>query len=714
MHRDRLRILAAAIACAASASLCHAQWIPAEQLPGADKVREIGEAGGRGSGGAGRISEVRWDADAGVLWYRYAGNWRSIPLAGGAPTEGGEPPAAPETKRTPREPRGGRAQQAARVPSPDGRWAAVFDKSNVHLEPVKEGGERIEVTTEGVGKRKFGSADWVYGEELDQTSAMWWSPDGSKLAYYDFDERPVKDYYLLGGLTQTRTRPMVAGYPKPGEDNSIAKLEIFDVASRKRIPVDVGPDATQYVYGARWTPSGDGLLFFRTNRRQDTLDLVLADPATGASRVVLTEKQPNWQKNSPTLRFLEDGHRFIWESESTGWANWQLWDLQKGKIADLTADSFPVEEIVRIDEPGGWLYYTARSSETAINPQLHRARLDGSARERLTREDMHWSGFQISPDGKFFVATKEFVDMPPSTGLYRADGTLVAALTKPGQGPWDKLGLEKPEFLRITAADGKTELYGVLYKPAGFDPAKKYPLVVQPYGGPAFATISTRYQPVEADVGYGVLVARMDNRGTPGRGKAFEDATYLKLGGPDVDDQAQLVKELGKRPYVDAGRVAVTGHSYGGYMTLMLLLRYPELFQVGVAGAPPSDWRQYDTIYTERYMRTPQENEAGYDAGSAVKLAGRLKGRVLLLHGMVDDNVHPANSMSIADAWQRANIPFEMMVFPTSNHGIFVPAHESAKWSYILRNLGLWTPAPVGGAPAAAATAAAAEPMKAK
>jgi dipeptidyl-peptidase-4 len=695
----------AAILLVLPSSVAHAQWAPFEALPGADRVR----AAERPRGNSGRVSEVRWDADGSRAWFQYGGKWKSVAAKDGAVAEG-EPPAAPEKPKEYRAPRGGRAQQATRVPSPDAKWTAVHADANVRLEPAG-GGEPVAVTTEGAGKHWFGSADWVYGEELDQVTAMWWSPDSSMLAYYDFDESPVKDFVLLSGLATTRTKAVVSGYPKPGDRNPVARLEIYDVASRTRTKVDVGQDAEQYVYGVEWSPKGDALLWFRANRRQDRVELMATDPRTGASRVVLAETQATWQKNSPALRFLADGRRFLWESESNGFANWELHDLRDGRIARLTDDPWPAESIVAVDEPNGWLYYTARSGTVGICSQLHRARLDGSRRERLTKDELHHSGFSISPSGTHFVAVGEFVDVPPSASLCAMDGSVVAALTKPAPDPYAKDGIPAPEFLELTADDGVTVLYGLLYKPRGFDPSRTYPLVVEAYGGPLIATVSPRFGSAEPNADFGVLVAKLDNRGTPGRGKAFVGAKYLKLGGPDVDDQATLVRELAKRPYVDGTRVAVTGHSYGGYMALMCVLRHTELFQVAVAGAPPTDWRQYDTIYTERVMRMPAENEAGYDAGSAVKLAGKLKGRVLLLHGMVDDNVHPNNTFAIAQAWQQSSTPFEMMLFPNSDHGIRSPAYEATKWSFILRNFGMWEPKALGAAPAAATGG---EPMKAK
>jgi dipeptidyl-peptidase-4 len=682
-----LALAAPLLAAAASAA---PQWAPLAELPGGARVGSAERPGGD----AGRIRELRWSADGSAAWFQYAGAWRSVSVADGAVGEG-EPPAAPDEPKAYVAPKGGRARQATRVPSPDGAWTAVHADCNVRLEPAAAGEPR-QVTSEGAGKRWFGSADWVYGEELDQVTAMWWSPDSARLAYYDFDESPVPEFTLLGGLSGLRTKAVTQTYPKAGDPNPVAGLEVFELATGRRVKVDVGPEREQYVYGVQWSPKGDALLWFRAPRRQDRVDLMATDPASGTSRVLITERQDTWQENSPTVRFLADGSRFLWESESNGFPNLELWDLRAGKVARVTDDPWVVEGIVHVDEAAGWVYYSARSGKVPVCSQLHRARLDGSARERLTAGELHHSAARISPDGRHFAVTSEFVDVPPTTTLHAMDGRQVAVLAKPAPDPYGKAGIAPPEFLRVVAADGKTELCGLLYRPSGFDPSRRYPLVVEAYGGPLIATVSPRFGSHEAATEFGVLVAKVDNRGTPGRGKAFEGATYMRLGGPDVDDQAALVRELAKRPYVDASRVAVYGHSYGGYMALMCVLRHPDVFQVAVAGAPPTDWRQYDTIYTERAMRTPAENEAGYDAGSAVRLAKGLKGRVLLMHGMVDDNVHPTNAFALAAAWQQASVPFEMQLFPNAAHGIGNPAYEDAKWGFILRNFGMWSQPPVG------------------
>jgi dipeptidyl-peptidase-4 len=675
------------------AAPAQAQWLPFSKLPRADQVRDAQRAGSAIERG-GRIREVRWALDRGEVLVRTNEGWKAVPIAGGerraveGDADGASSLAGPPTRKLAAPARG---RQRPVETSPDGAFEARYRDGNLFLKP--RDGDEVQITFEGDGKLKFGSASWVYGEELDQTTAMWWSPDGAKLAFYRFDDRPVKEFHLVSGWTTRTNSIMTEAYPKPGQPNPIAALMVLDVATRTITEIDVGPSTEQYIYEVEWTPDSKGLLFRRTPRRQDVLELVLADPATGSTRVVLTERQATWQENSPEHHWLADGDRFVWESEATGFSQYQLWSLSKGKLADLTRGEFPVDGVVAIDEAGGALWYRARSSETKINPQVHRAALDGSdGGVRLTGEDLHFSAVRIAPDGSAFVATSEFVDRPPSTRLFRVAGGRaepVATLAEADPDPWSKAKLTKPEFLRLKAADGTTELYGILWKPADFDPSKKYPLVVAAYGGPFFAMVSSRLAQPKPEAEFGVLIATVDNRGTPGRGKAFEEANYLSLGEEDADDQAAIARQLAERPYVDGERIGITGHSYGGFMTIIAMLRYPDVFKVGVAGAPPTDWRQYDTIYTERYMRTPEENPKGYDDFSCVKLADRLKGRLMLLHGMVDDNVHPNNTFELAHALQSKNIPFEMMLFPKSDHGIFSPAEQSVTWSFLLEHLGV-------------------------
>ncbi|MBL9149094.1 MAG: DPP IV N-terminal domain-containing protein [Phycisphaerae bacterium] len=682
-----------AVAILAPAALTHhvaaRDWVPFSKLPNADKVRAAQRNLGAGPRG-GRARDVRFDVEGKQLAYRRGDKWFVVPFAGGEPTAVDEPAAtfvAPREDEGRRRGAAARGRQVAQETSPDGARVASHRDGNVWIN--ERGGDAWALTTDGNAKIKYGTASWVYGEELDQTTAMWWSPDSKKLAFYRFDDTNVIEFGLPVGWTKLRPTIETEAYPKPGEPNPIATLMIFDFEKKSMVNVDVGPDREQYVYGIEWLPDSSGILYRRTNRRQDTLDLVVAAADTGASRVVLTEKQDTWQENSPQFRWLTDGKRFLWESEATGFSQYQLWSIDGTKLAQLTTGDYPVESIVRVDEAAGELWYTARSSETKINTQLHRVKLDGTGAVRLTPDDLEWSGFAIAPDGSCFVATSEFVDVLPSSHLFGRDGAKLATLAQAEGDPWAEAGVGKPEFVRLVAADGTTPIYGILSKPSTFDASKQYPLVVSAYGGPAFTQISPRFSMGRPECEFGLLMLTIDNRGTPGRGKAFEAANYLSLGEEDCDDQAAAAKQIAERPYVAKDKIAITGHSYGGYMTLIAMLRYPDIFKVGVAGAPPTDWRNYDTIYTERYMRTPAENPEGYDNFSCVKLAENLRGKLLLLHGMVDDNVHPTNSWQFVDALQQKERPFEMMFFPRSDHGIFSPSAEGVKWSFLLEHLGL-------------------------
>ncbi len=586
--------------------------------------------------------------------------------------------------RGPRHP--GRGKQRAAAPSPDGKWNAVSKDWNVALERRK-GDKKIPVTTDGDNKLRYGTASWVYGEELYQNDAMWWSPDSSLLAFYKFDESEVKDFYLIGDLTKFRTRLMTEGFPKAGEPNPVATLLVYDMKSKKTAVVDCGDDTEQYVYNVRFTPGGDELLFYRTNRRQNVFDLMAADPRTGKSRAVLTEKQETWHENLPELRFLEDGKRFIWETEKTGYAQYELRHLDGRLLGALTKGEYPVMGIEYVDESTGWFFYTAHSDAYPLSLQIHKARLDGKGQKRLTSFPLGHSGFQISPDGKWVVAKCEAYDTPPRTVLYDSDGNRAATLAESDASKIEELGLYLPERFTYKASDGKTDLYGQLYKPSNFDPKRKYPLIVDVYGGPVIPPrLRNRFSPVKAATEYGFLVAVMDNRGTPGRGRAFESATYLKLGIVDIQDQVDGVKFLSQRPYVDSRRVGIVGSSYGGYMSALGVMKYPDVFHAGVAKSAVTDWRQYDTIYTERIMRTPEENPEGYRDSSCLTFVDRFKGHLLIMHGLIDDNVHPTNVWQLVDALDKAGKPYESRFFPRHGHGLSASSNKT-QWDFFRKHL---------------------------
>ena len=591
-----------------------------------------------------------------------------------------------------------RGRQYESAVSPDKKLKAFYRARNVWISDA-QGASEVQVTTDGdtATRVKYGTASWVYGEELDQRTALWWSPDSRKLAFYRFDEKGVPDYFLQ--LDQTKLQSVVdtEAYPKAGAPNPVVDVFIYDVETRKTVKVDVRTGEPfdnavvgHYVYRVAWSPDGRELLFNRTNRRQNVLELASADPESGATRAVLREEWPTgWVENSPAMHFLSDGRRFVWESERNGWNNLYVHDLDGRTSYPLTSyTTADVSSIVKIDEKAGTIFYMARDGENHLKPQLHRVGLDGIGDVRLTDPEFHHTvgtcvpqadatsrrnvtPCGISPDSKYFLDIFQKHDVAPATRLANAlTGATVAEVANSDLSKFVELGLKRAERFTYKAADGKTPLYGLIQFPSTFDPAKKYPALVSVYGGPASSSNTARETFVlpHANTEYGFLILNLDSRAAPGRGKRVLDSIYLKLGQVEIDDMAEGVKALWNRPYFDRTRVGIYGSSYGGYASAMSLLRHPDVYAAASASSPVTAWYHYDTIYTERYMWTPQENKAGYEAGSAMTYAKDLKGRLLIYYGTADNNVHPSNSLQLIDALQHAGKSFDVQVGPDRGH----------------------------------------------
>ncbi len=560
--------------------------------------------------------------------------------------------------------------------SPDSSLRAYYKDRNLWLSKA-DSSNAVAITTAGstAARTKFGSASWVYGEELDQTSAMWWSPDGRKLAYYGFDESKVPDYLLQLDQTKLYSTVDTEAYPKVGYPNPVVDLYVYDVATKTSTKLDIRdgkpfePDALgYYAYGVQWSPDSKALLFNRTNRRQNIMELTACTPEGGKCRAVVHDEWlPSWTENNPEMRFLKDGQRFIWASERTGFRNYFLYDLSGKLLATLTNHAFEVNGIVGVDEATRTLYYTARSGDNHMKVQLHRVGFDGKGDRRLTDPSLTHA-ISASPDAQRFVDVAERHDVPPATRLLDANGKVIAELGASDRAAYDRLRLQPNEIFTYPSADGVTMLHGVLQKPVNFDPSQRYPVLVSVYGGPATNGASERFAPPSTLTGYGFLVVSLDSRSATGRGKKFLDAIYQKLGTVEIDDQAAGVKSLCARAYVDCSKVGIFGTSYGGYASAMALLRHPDVFAAASASSPVTDWRHYDTIYTERYMWTPEGNTPGYDAGSAMTYVDKLKGRLMLYYGSADNNVHPNNAMQLIAALQRAGKSFEVQVGPDRGH----------------------------------------------
>ena len=575
-----------------------------------------------------------------------------------------------------------RGRQASTTLSPDGKILASYKDRNIHLSGPK-GEDSKPLTTEGSEKAriKCGVASWVYGEELEQKSAMWWSPDSKKLAYYQFDESKVKDFYLALDQTKLQTKLDTEAYPKVGTDNPVVDLVVHDTVSGKSTRIDVrdGKPFTNdvvghYVYNISWSADGKELYFFRTNRLQKVMEFAAANPQTGKVRVIVREEWPDsWVENLPERRFLKDGKRFVWASQRSGFLNYYLYSIEGQQIAQLTRHDSEVANIVDIDEAKGVLYYLARTGDNPMKLQLHRVGFDGMGDTRLTNPSKHHQ-ISLAPDFGHFVDVVQTHQEPPSTLLMDASGKQLAELAKSDMGKFESLGLKKVELFTFKAGDKKTDLYGMLHKPSNFDPNKRYPVLVGVYAGPETNGARETFTLPSALTEYGFLVVSLDSRSAKGRGKKFLDAIYQNLGIAEIDDQAEGVKELAKRPYVDAKKVGIHGTSYGGFASAMCLLRHPDVFQAAVASSAVTDFRNYDTIYTERYLGLPDDGKKSYEKTNLMALAPKLKGRLMIFFGTADDNVHPNNALQLIQALQKAGKSFEVQVGPDVGHaGVSTP-----------------------------------------
>jgi len=557
--------------------------------------------------------------------------------------------------------------------SPNATKVAFVRDNNIFIKDLVTKTETA-VTTDGLFNHVInGTTDWVYEEEFGFTQGMHWSPDGRKLAFYRFDETHVKEFNMIiyGSLYPGDYR---FKYPKAGEENSVVTIHIYDMQTGQTIQADTGGETDQYLPRIKWTRDPSLLSVYRMNRHQNKLELLLVNASTGASSVLYVENNMYYIDVNDDLTFLEDGRHFIISSEKSGYNHLYLYNMQGREIRSITSGNWDVQFFLGVDETRQLVYYTSHE-ESPLSNNLYSIRLDGRRKTKLTTgTGMHNPTF--SSGFRFFINQFSTANTPPVFSIHRADGTLIKVLEDNNElaRKAREHNFVTREFFTFNTSEG-ISLNAWMMKPADFDPNKEYPLFMYVYGGPGSQTVLDRWN-ASNGIWYqmltqmGFIVVSVDNRGTGARGEEFRKMTYLELGKYETIDQVEAAKFLGAMPYIDNKRISIFGWSYGGYLSSLCLAKGADYFAAAIAVAPVTNWRLYDTIYTERYMRTPQENPQGYDENSPINHVEKIRGKFLLVHGSADDNVHYQNTMEMASALIEANIPFELAIYPNHNHGI--------------------------------------------
>jgi dienelactone hydrolase len=529
-----------------------------------------------------------------------------------------------------------------------------------------------------------------------------WSPDGSLLFVQRSDVRKVHQLPIIDYATSAETVVM-SPYAKTGGALEITELFVIDPKTKGQVKIDVGKDTAQYIFPLGWLPNGTAVLFMRLDRVGKILDLLAADPHSGASRVILSEQNEtfvagldfimdNWRKQ---FTLLNDGKTFIWLSERDGWKHLYLYSIEGNLIRRLTIGSFPVIEVIKTDEKAGYVYFTANAQPDLYATNLYRVSFDGKRFKRLTLANGPHD-IRISPSGNYFLDTHSTPGNLPSVDLRSTDGRLLQTLRTADTSQLAHIGYHMPESFVVKAADDSTDIYGILYKPFDFDPRKKYPVVEFMYAGPFTTIVPHGFMPgnslaiqAQALAQLGYITFLVDSRGTTGRSKAFQDIVYGNIGKYEIPDHVAALRQLAStRPYMDLNRVGIYGHSWGGYFALRAMLTAPDIYRAGIASAP-GELTEGAEI-NEPYMGLPKDNPGGFAFGNNSHLAGNLKGKLFLIHGTGDTNAPLSTTIRMIDALIKAGKPYDLLLLPGQDHffqGVYDDYSNEAIRRYFDENL---------------------------
>lgn len=555
--------------------------------------------------------------------------------------------------------------------SADGSKVSFVRLNNLFFKDL-DTGEEIQITHDGAdGNIINGTTDWVYEEEFGFVKGFCWSPDGKNIAFYRFDERNVKQFNMQT-WGELYPEDYLYKYPKAGEDNSVVSIHIYNIESGRTINVDIGEETDQYIPRIGWTKEKNVLWIQRMNRLQNKLEILLADAGSGSSKVIYNEVNQYYIDITDDLTFLDDKIHFIITSEMDGYNHIYLYNVEGRMVKQLSSGNWDVTSMIGFDHDDDLVYYVAAKS-APVNRDIYYVDMEGHSVKVSQKDGDNRAKFSKTYD--YFINTYSDANTPPVYTVNKRDGKEIRVLQDNATllEYIKELGFSKKEFFSFNTSEG-IRLNGWRILPWNFKPDKKYPVLMYVYGGPGSQTVKNSWQYDMAWYQFlaeqGIMIVSVDNRGTGARGEEFKKMTYLELGKYETLDQIEAAKYLSGLDYVNPEKIAIFGWSYGGYMSTLCLAKGSDVFSAAVAVAPVTNWRYYDNIYTERFMRTPQENPSGYDDNSPINHVDKIKGKLLLAHGTGDDNVHVQNSIDLISAMVEANVQFDLMLYPNKNHFI--------------------------------------------